>query len=118
MVEKRDKKEFMWPAPDQLGNWLGVLVILVISALAQIILFFMNLDGARWITVFVGSLGLGVIGVGLVFYAKLPLYRQRRFLTFGTKVLPEHCRPYYRWGYRCIGLGVFLLLWLQFFGRA
>src|SRR5438105_2445458 len=118
MVEKRQTKQFIWPPPDQWFTVWGVLVIPVIIILAQILLFFMNLYGARWITVFAVGLSLGAAGAGLILYAKWPLYRQRRFLTFGAKALPEHGRPYYRWGYRCIGLSVFLFLWLLLFGRA
>lgn len=53
------------------------------------------------------------IGVGLIFFAKLPLYRQRRFFTFGSGVLPPGSRPFYRWGYGCVTLAATLLLWLS-----
>jgi hypothetical protein len=49
-------------------------------------------------------------GVVLLFFARLPLYRQRRFLAFGSKLLDEPHRRLYRWAYRFICLGVLLLL--------
>jgi hypothetical protein len=50
------------------------------------------------------------IGVVLLFFARLPLYRQRRFFAFGSKLLDEPHRRFYRWAYRFICLGVLLLL--------
>ena len=119
MGKNRQEKEFVWPPPYPWFTVCGALVVIaVISALAQILLFFMSLHGTRWIAVFAIGLGLATIGAGLIFFAKLPLYRERHFLTFGAKALPEARRPYYRWGYCCVGLGQLLLLGLQAFGRS
>ena len=52
-------------------------------------------------------------GVGLIFHAKRPLYRQRRFLTFGSRVLPPDRRPFYRWGYGCVVFAAAVLLGLS-----
>ena len=42
------------------------------------------------------SLVLGGIGVILLFFARLPLYRQRRFFVFGARYLTgNHKRLYY-----------------------
>ena len=63
-----------------------------------------------------GCLGVALVfaasGVALVFRGKLPLYRQRRFFTFGSAALPEVGRALYRRGYGFIAVAVFLMLGL------
>src|SRR5687768_10146566 len=48
-------------------------------------------------------------GIGLLFLARLPLYRQRRFFTFGSSALDAPHRRLYRWAYGFIVGGVVLL---------
>lgn len=79
----------------------------------QLLDFFSKLKGATWIGFYFLGLFIATVGVSLVFYAKLPLYRQRRFFTFGTKPIPEHRRKFYRWGYWCVVLAAALLLCLR-----
>lgn len=74
--------------------------------------FFAQLTGSEWIWCFVIAVVSAFVGVSLIFFAKLPLYRQRRFLTFGSRALSEHRRPFYRWGYRCAAFAAALLLCL------
>jgi multisubunit Na+/H+ antiporter MnhB subunit len=85
----------------------GVALLVV-----QIAVFFSNLRGTPWIWTYGLSLAIAALGISLIFYAKLPLYRQRRFLTFGPSALPDGRRPFYRWGFVCVGLAVTLLLCL------
>ena len=95
-----------------LEHW-GFLLIAVIALLTlQLLTFLTELAGTRWIWCCAISLAVAVVGVSLIFYAKIPLYRKRRFFTFGSGALPESRRPFYRWGYRCIILAVALLLYL------
>jgi hypothetical protein len=95
-----------------LEHW-GFLTVAVAFILTTAVLdFFTNLSGMSWIWCYGGALAIATVGAFLIFYAKLPLYRQRRFLTFGSRALPETSRPFYRWGYRCIFLAVALLLCL------
>lgn len=61
-----------------------------------------------WVT-----LVLATIGIVLLFIARLPLYRQRRFLTFGPGALDEQHRRIYRWAYRFIGTSMLLLVLLH-----
>ena len=58
------------------------------------------------------ALALGIIGVMLLFAARLPLYEQRRFFVFGSRQLDEKHRRLYRWAYRFIGTSVLLLVLL------
>jgi len=95
-----------------LEHW-GLLVIAVIAVLvSQVLIFFTRLSGAPWIWCYVLGLVVAALGIALLFYAKLALYRQRRFFTFGTRALPESGRPFYRWGYRCVAFSVALLFCL------
>lgn len=89
------------------------LIIAITALLATFFLdFFTRLAGTAWIWCYGIGLVLAAVGIALIFYAKLPLYRQRRFLTFGSRALPEGRRPFYRWGYRCVLFAVALLLCL------
>jgi hypothetical protein len=58
------------------------------------------------------ALALGAIGVALLFAARLPLYRQRRFFVFGPRELDEKHRRLYRWAYKFVGTSVCLLVLL------
>ena len=48
------------------------------------------------------SLLPGFLGVLLLVYAKWPLYRQRKFFSFGSQALPEDRRAPYRWAWRLV----------------
>ena len=91
----------------------GFLVTALSAVFAsQLLSFFSRLTGTPWIWCYAVGLLLAGVGATLVFYSKLPLYRQRRFFTFGSRALPESRRLFYRWGYRCAILAVALLLCL------
>jgi len=91
--------------------WLvcGAVIALLAS---RLLTFFTRLSGAPWIWCYGIGLAVAAVGVSLIFYAKLPLYRQRRFFTFGSSPLPESRRAFYRWGYRCAFFAIALLLCL------
>ena len=93
-------------------HWWFLVVAPIALLAAKVILFFMRLSGAPWIWCYGIGLVVAAVGVALIFYAKIPLYRQRRFFTFGSRALPENRRPFYRWGYRCVTFAVALLLCL------
>jgi hypothetical protein len=89
-------------------------LVIAVSALvgSQLLSFFSRLAGTPWIWCYGVGLFVAAVGVALLFYSKLPLYRQRRFFTFGSAALPESRRSFYRWGYRCVIFAVALLLCL------
>ena len=95
-----------------LEHWWFLLVAIIALLTSQLLTFFMGLSGARWIWCYAIGLAAAAVGVSLILYAKIPLYRQRRFFTFGSAVLPESRRSFYRWGYRCVIFAVALLLCL------
>jgi hypothetical protein len=107
-------KEWIWPPADQ---WIGVWGPMAV-AVAGIITtwafnFFTRITGLPWIYCYLIGIGVAALGAGLIFYAKLPLYRERRFFTFGPRALPEQRRPFYRWGYPCAVFGALLLACLR-----
>jgi hypothetical protein len=47
-------------------------------------------------------------GGTLIFKAKLPVYKNRKFLTFGVSVLPSSSISLYQRGWKCVFVGIFL----------
>lgn len=66
-------------------------------------------------SLFWSGLGLGCVGAILLYFARLPLYRQRRYFTFGPKALPPSHRKTYWLAYAFVIASVFLLsvVWLR-----
>ena len=56
------------------------------------------------------ALVLAATGIILLFIARLPLYRQGRYFTFGSKALPVGYRKVYQVAYYFIGASVVILL--------
>jgi hypothetical protein len=92
-----------------LEHWVFVLPLVLGLGVSTLLTFFARLTGAPWIWSYAIALLAGAVSIGLLLYAKLPLYRQRRFFTFGPQALPEQRRPFYRWAYVCALFGVALL---------
>jgi hypothetical protein len=63
------------------------------------------------------GLGLGVLGAILLLVARIPLYRQRRFLTVGPRELPGVYRKLYYAAYCCLVPSIALLGALALFVR-
>jgi hypothetical protein len=95
-----------------LEHWPLLPVVVIAILTSQVLSFLSRLSGAPWIWCYGIGLAVAAVGVSLIFYAKLPLYQQRQFLSFGSQALPECRRPFYRWGYRCVFFAVALLLCL------
>jgi hypothetical protein len=55
------------------------------------------------------------LGIFLLFFSRLPLYRQRRFWTFGPRELPAFNRKLYWLAYLFFVASILLLLtiWLK-----
>ncbi len=95
-----------------LEHWPFALVAVVAILTSQVLDLFMRLCGTPWIFFFVASFALMIFGGGLIGYAKYPVYRSGRFFTFGVKLVPEHLRRFYRWGWWVFLFGVMLALGL------
>ncbi len=59
-------------------------------------------DLRRWIVCAILTVAAGGVQI---FRAKLPVYRQRRFFTFGPGVLPESSLNHYWQGWRLVASG-------------
>src|SRR5882672_1549990 len=109
-MKNRTSKEWIWPPADQWISVWGLLTLAVVAFVTSKILdFFTQLSGMPWIFCYFIALGIATFGAGLIFYAKLPLYRERHFFTFGPGAVPEPRRSLYRWGYCCAILGALLM---------
>jgi hypothetical protein len=79
-----------------LGGWLGTGIY--------------NARSVGDTSPFWAAIGLGGIGTVLLFFARLPLYRQRRFLVLGPRELDDRHRRLYWWAYRFIATSIVLLV--------
>lgn len=111
MAEER-KKYSDWYIP---SDWAAILSFhLVIPVVG--LTFAMLFPAIGWIkcrgeiaVVYGSGLALGCGGIILLFVARLPLYRQRRFLAFGPKELDRTHRRLYWLAYVFIGACVLML---------
>src|SRR5215469_6037755 len=93
-------------------NWWFASCAIVAFFTFQVLEYFQNLNGTPFICLFVAGFALMIFGGGLIGYAKLPVYRSGRFLTFGLKSVPDHLQRFYRWGWGVFLFGVLLSLCL------
>jgi hypothetical protein len=63
------------------------------------------------LTVYSFGLGTSLLGIVMLFVARLPLYKQRRFFIFGPKQLDQRHRRIYWLAYVFVAASL-LLLWL------
>lgn len=52
---------------------------------------------------------IGAVGITMLFFARLPLYRQRRFFSFGPQALPAGHRRLYWIAYGVIGASIAIM---------
>jgi len=59
-----------------------------------------------------GALCLAILGACLLFWAKLPLYREGIYFSFGSSAIPKARKVFYYWGISLTCLGCVLALML------
>jgi hypothetical protein len=91
----------------------GLPICLIAVAISSLL----SLEGVYWIVAFGISISAAVAGAVLLYRAKLPLYRQRQFFTFGIQHIPQPLRKTYRWGCR-LSIGGIALASLLLLGSA
>ena len=80
----------------------GIPIVIV----ALITSWLFSLRGWPWVAAYCCALLIAIVGASYLFRAKLPLYRQHRFLTFGSQHLPPASLPLYRLGCRLSIAGI------------
>lgn len=81
---------------------------------AFLVWFFHELSNVRHgdLTLFWIAVSVAIVGLFLLFTARLPLYRQGKFFTFGSKTLPERHKIVYRIAYYLIVASMAIMLLL------
>lgn len=114
MSDKRSNRHLPQEVLGLLGTVLlmpAIAVILVLSAtLLPPITSLRCVDSTRlfWI-----GLTAGIIGIVLLFFARLPLYRQKRFWTLGPRELDTFHRRLYWLAYLVVlvSIGSLVVVW-------
>ncbi|MFA6544595.1 MAG: hypothetical protein WCS99_09240 [Limisphaerales bacterium] len=109
-MSAKQKDPLAWYVPPEVLLWLDLLVMSLMAGLAMSLrtaFFAVRRGGPTFVLL---TFGLVLVGVLLLFFARLPLYRQRRFLTFGPGQLAGVHRRLYFAAYVCLGFGVVMML--------
>jgi hypothetical protein len=118
MSDKQTKKVppiFHSDIPDLLAI---LLVIPVIGILSGMLLPVINgVRHGQLVAPFWIALSTAVVGVVLLFWARLPLYREHKFFSFGSRSLPPKSVPIYRAAYALLIPSVLFLLLLALMVR-
>jgi len=111
------KKQSDWHIP---ADWVALFFIYfgvpLIAIGASCLLPSLNFLKTRdTVVLFYAALGAGSLGSILLFFARLPLYRQHRFWTFGPHELPAFNRKLYWLAYLFVVASalLFLSIWLR-----
>jgi hypothetical protein len=98
------------------SDWLAILslhfIILPIAFLSALLLPALSAARHGNPSLVYVSVVLATAGIILLFFARLPLYKQHKFFTFGPKALPPFHRKLYRAAYIFICIAVVLMLLL------
>lgn len=111
------KRNSDWYIPPDLLWSLGPFIVVVcVSILASMLLPILGkLKSGDMRALYGFGLGTGVLGAILLFVARLPLYKQRRFWTFGPMQLDRNHRRLYWLAYVLVAASLLLLgvVWLR-----
>lgn len=108
---KKRWTESDWYIP---GDWLMHLVMIVFMPIGVVIgitvvnVIHMTKRGNPLLAYIAGA--AGVIGIVLFFFARLPLYRQRKFFVLGPKLLPPKHKKLYWTAYAFIVPSILTML--------
>jgi hypothetical protein len=117
MRRAMSKRDSNWCIPADwlwhLGNLVMIACIGILSStLLPVVVRLKTTDVA---TLYSVGVGVGFVGILLLFIARLPLYRQRKFWTVGPRELDQKHRRCYWSAYASVVLSLFLLwiVWLR-----
>jgi len=107
------KRDSDWHIPPEaLGLLSTLLLVPSIGVLAGMLLpIVARLKTAHVVALYGIGVAAGAVGAALLFIARIPLYRQGRFWTFGPRCLDRKHRRIYWLAYAFVSAGL-LLLWV------
>jgi archaellum biogenesis protein FlaJ (TadC family) len=111
------KKSSDWYVPPDIVFLFSIYIALPIVAAISGVLFpiLTRFKTGDLLGVFYLALALGAVGTVLLFFARLPLYRKRQFLSFGPRQLTGIHRKLYWVAYLFVAVSILLLvlIWLR-----
>jgi hypothetical protein len=107
------KKSSDWYVPPELGLFLIIPIIAILAGMLLPLLA--RFKSGDIVGIYYAAIGVGAVGAVLLFFARLPLYRQRQFWTFGPGHLSGIHRKLYWLAYMLIAVSglLLLLIWLR-----
>ena len=112
-----NKKSSDWYVPPDIAFLFSFYFILPIILIPDGILLplLARFKSGDLVGVFYSAVTLGAVGTVLLFFARLPLYRKRQFLTFGPNQLRGIHRRLYWLAYLFVTVSILLLvlIWLR-----
>jgi hypothetical protein len=99
------------PLPADMAGLLFPLVVILVGTLTSVLLpMLQRVRRADSWSVFGVAVAASIVGIVLLFLARLPLYRQRQFFSFGSRLLDAPHRRLYRAAYSFVFVAALLLL--------
>jgi hypothetical protein len=108
-----------WHLPEEVLGLLSIVFMPIVAAIAMLAATLLppvtTLQRVDITALFLVGLVAGVCGIILLFFAKLPLYRQQRFLTFGPRELDRFHRRLYWLAYLVVlaSIGLLVVVWFR-----
>jgi hypothetical protein len=103
--------------PEEVLGFLGTLFLMPVVSFSfcSLLLSATSLYNVDLTKLFLAGLGAGLSGIVLLFFARLPLYRQRRFLTYGPRSLDKLHRRLYWLAYLTVlaSIGLMAVVWFR-----
>lgn len=105
-----EKKSSNWYVPLDIASFFIIPIIAILGGLLLPVIG--QLKSGDVVAIFYAALLFGVGGTILLFFARLPLYRQRKFLSFGPSQLNGIHRKLYWFSYLLVAISILLLVLL------
>jgi hypothetical protein len=94
--------------PDMVALTFTPIIIIAVTLLTTNLLWLVLRGGV--LSVFLTAIATGVLGVALLLFARLPLYRRGQFFSFGPRMLDAPHRKLYWRAYGLVVLSVLLMV--------
>jgi len=96
------------------SDWRFLLLwhfgVIPLGIIATIFVIALNKSRQGDTTLIWVALAIGIVGTILLFFARLPLYRQHKYLSIGPRELPERHKILYWIAYGFIGTCILILI--------